>query len=549
MLILPSVGKLDPSTVGTTTTTTAPQYPFQRKSLYANGLFWGFYSNGTNLVYYTSPDNVNWTVGASSPIRACTIGFRFSVFVDTSGYLHYAYCLATSNQPILYRRGYLESDGSITWSAVEQTVLAGAAGKYYHVPCISTDSADYPWIGYRWYDGTFDYPYVTKSSTKDGTWTTETPTFPYQLSTSVDTYRVAPIPLTSQRMLVIYTSGYYIRSKQWNGSAFGAERTTDDVYLVANYCFSAVNEGDDVHLALLQDNLAGGYNILHYIHTYATDSWGSPTTVQASVTITSAPVLSIDTINGELYCFWAGSPVIDYIYYKKYSSGAWDTDPTIFIGSKPAYLGPKNVDVTFYGVYWKAQSFKAKHTGPISSVRLYLKRWAGTDPVDIQVSIRNADAEGKPTGDDLAVETIPSFTTDYSWKKCTFASPASGVKDNQYCIVARAPTGTTSNYYVWGAGDPVFEDGTAASSLDSGVTWSAVSGWEFLFEVWMDGPLVDNDRLTCFYKDYNSCIGLVYMTSTTTYNVRFDFISLAVPPPPAARSGLYLHEVLAHIIN
>ena len=45
------------------TTSTPPPVPHMRKSFYANGRYWVFYSDATNMVYKTSLDGVSWSSG------------------------------------------------------------------------------------------------------------------------------------------------------------------------------------------------------------------------------------------------------------------------------------------------------------------------------------------------------------------------------------------------------------------------------------------------------------------------------------------------------
>jgi hypothetical protein len=315
---------VDPSTVGTSTSNSATYWSFQRKSFYANGMFWVFYSDGTNMVYYTSLDGSTWTVGGSSPVRASYYGFQFSIWFDGT-YLHYAYAYSGA---IYYRRGTPNSDGTITWSAGEQTVSTTYNMAYY--PMISVDSNGYVWIGYREYTGTYYYPYVIKSGNNDGTWGTPPAGFPYQLSTtSSGFWRVSIIPLTAGKMLAVYAyDSAGVRAKRWNGSSWGAEKATTSA-IRYGYYHSAVAQGDDVHLVFLK---WATYDILYVKYTYSTDSFGSETTLQAGATSTSAPVISIDTATNDLYVFAAtkttGTPsgwTANHIYYIKYtaSSGTW----------------------------------------------------------------------------------------------------------------------------------------------------------------------------------------------------------------------------------
>jgi len=309
------------STVGTSTASGATSYPFQRKSFYANGRFWVFYCDGTNMVYCTSTDGSTWSSAAT--VRAASYGYHFSVWFDGT-YLHYAYASASS---IYYRRGTPNSDGSITWSANEQTVSTTYNDASF--PMVSVDSNGYVWIGYRDYDleNVYYYPYVIKSGNNDGTWGTGTIT---QLSTTSNNYwRVSVIPLTSGKMLAIYAyANAVVRAKKWDGSAWGSEVATTSKTYWGEY-HSAVAQGDDVHLVFLKYST---YDIIYVKYTYSTNSFGTETTLQAAATYVSAPVLSIDTATNDLYVFAAtkttGTPsgwTANHIYYIKYtaSSSSW----------------------------------------------------------------------------------------------------------------------------------------------------------------------------------------------------------------------------------
>ena len=90
------------------TTNTATVSTHMRKSFYANGRYWVFYSDATNMVYKTSLDGVSWSLATT--VRAADSGNRFSVFFEGT-YLHYAYSAETANTPIYYRRGTPNSNG------------------------------------------------------------------------------------------------------------------------------------------------------------------------------------------------------------------------------------------------------------------------------------------------------------------------------------------------------------------------------------------------------------------------------------------------------
>jgi hypothetical protein len=317
---------VDPSVVGTSTSATAVSNPYQRKGFYANGRFWVFYSDGTNMVYSTSLDGVVWTT--PTIIKSSVMsGSDFSVWFDGI-YLHYAY----ASGYIYYRRGTPNSDGTITWSAAEQTISTTFNGAAF--PTISVDSNGYVWIGYMdCNDVSYCYPYVIRSGNNDGTWGTTPSGFPYQLSTvGMLDWRVSVVSLTSGKVFVLYgINGEPLYARVWSGSAWGSEVNTTSSISINRY-HSAVAQGDIVHVVFLKYSTN---DIIYVNYTYSTNSFGSERILQAGASSYSAPVISADPVSGDLYVFAAtkttGTPsgwVANHIYYIKYSAssrswGSW----------------------------------------------------------------------------------------------------------------------------------------------------------------------------------------------------------------------------------
>ena len=338
------------SVVGTSSEThaDATTYPFQRKSFYANGRFWVFYSDGVDMVYSTSTDGLTWT--SATVVRTSTAnvaGYEFSVWFDGT-YLHYAFASMTVSGQFYYRRGTPNADGTVTWSAVEQTITTDLEAAY---PFVCVDSSGYAWIAYIKTDGYAQYStMVTKSGNNDGTWGTTPTGFPYEFSVDADaSSRMSIIPLTGGKMLAIHgKQGVTVKAKRWDGSAWGSQQATVSA-IWDGFAYSAVAEGDDVHLVFLK---ATTYDVLHVKYSYTSDSFGSETTVQAYTTGTSGPpVLSRDPASGSLYCFWAGNPTANHIYYKKYSDGTWDASPTDWINESTEVLTSTSRLTCFYNKY------------------------------------------------------------------------------------------------------------------------------------------------------------------------------------------------------
>jgi hypothetical protein len=265
-------------------------------------------------------------------------GYSFSVWFDGT-YVYYAYANAS---PIYYRRGTPNSDGTITWSAAEQTVST-TYNKAYH-PFVSVDSDGYAWIGYMDYDGSYYYPYVIKSGNNDGTWGITPDGFPHQLSTIQSNlgvwWRVSVIPLTLGKVVAFYaymTSKIY--AKPWDGSAWGLEEeTASTVYIGYEHCAVAEPQRNFVHL-VFRKRLAN--DIVYVKYTFPTESGGfsEETTLQTDVVATTIPVISIGAVTDisipaplgicDLYVFWAGSPTANHVYYRKFNLWTDTWEPAV----------------------------------------------------------------------------------------------------------------------------------------------------------------------------------------------------------------------------
>ena len=102
------------STVSTTTDQYGSFSGFQRKTFIAAGLYWVFYGNGSKLCYRTSSDGSTWS--SENQIESA-LGYYVDVLFDGT-YVHYVNCYGG----VYYRRGTPNSNGTITWSASEQTI-------------------------------------------------------------------------------------------------------------------------------------------------------------------------------------------------------------------------------------------------------------------------------------------------------------------------------------------------------------------------------------------------------------------------------------------
>lgn len=295
------------ATVGTTTTSDATSYNMQRKVWYASGLYWVFYSDGTNMVYSTSSTGDFGTWSSPSTIRASVLGKYFSTWFNDT---HFFYVYSGLLDGLYFRCGTLESDGAITWVQDEQTILVSLLEG---VPTIVTDSSGYPYVSYETSAG---YPYVAKSSKNDGTWTNATG-FPYQLNTtSSGAWRIILVPLTQQKVYAVYGrgGGNPLNGRLWNGTDWESEDTVSTSNFNHAAFMSGVNEGDNIHLCFL--NTPHPYDLM-YVH-YDGSTWASEEVVEAD--ITSFACLAINPSNSYIYNFEGDG---DWLYIRINNNGTW----------------------------------------------------------------------------------------------------------------------------------------------------------------------------------------------------------------------------------
>jgi len=390
--------------------------PCQYKSFYANGRFWAFYVN-TNAYYESTTDLADWS-GATTSLRVCNTGPYFAVWFDGT-YVHY---ILYDNYILYYRRGIPNSDGTITWSASEQTVHSGSSTDKYWYPTIAVDSNGYAWIGALYHNSTGDYPYVLKNANNDGTWSTDSG-FPYQLSTISTDYYVQTIPLTAGKVYILYCPDNAAPlGKLYNGTWGSEESDLADYNFNAygNYQFSAVSYEDDIHFVYNRETT---YQLRYNNRTYGVGWGANDILVQDSMESTSAPALSVNAANDDLYCFWTKTDT-DHVYYKKYnaSTGTWDADPTDWIDESTDQIDSGDLLNSYYQAY-------GEYIGLLYVTKAVL-------PYNMKFAYLDS---GSPTYSSI------SNSTDIAGAECTFNSLWDDNNELSYYIPSTNATGSWVN--------------------------------------------------------------------------------------------------------
>jgi len=145
---------------------TGTSYSFERKVIYAQGLWWAFYSDGTNIGYSTSADGSVWsseTIVTSS--ADSTDGYNFNIWVSGSTF-YYVLDAAKQSASFFWRYGTLQSTGTISWAISQTSVSTTNTVNSYD--SIVTDSSGNVWVAINTNDGTNAHIEVWKYSS--GSW-------------------------------------------------------------------------------------------------------------------------------------------------------------------------------------------------------------------------------------------------------------------------------------------------------------------------------------------------------------------------------------------
>lgn len=134
-----------------------------------------------------------------------------------------------------------------------------------------------------------------------------------------------------------------------------------------------------------------------------------------------------------------------------------------------------------------AQTFTASTNCDLTSFKASVFREGTLTNVAIDLYATSA---GVPTGSSLGSATVDAsaLTTDTggTYLEWTFSTPIALTNGTMYAIKMSASATTTPNRICWrvDGSSASFAGGTLVDSTDAGANWSAVSGSDFLFEIY-----------------------------------------------------------------
>lgn len=131
------------------------------------------------------------------------------------------------------------------------------------------------------------------------------------------------------------------------------------------------------------------------------------------------------------------------------------------------------------GTYWQSQSFIVQNPHNIAKVRLWIDKTGSSGLTSVTVEIYAADANHKPTGSVLASGTVlaeniqpAAYGDENHPTEIILSSPYPLAASTEYCIVARANTGS---YYTYLFSSDTGYSGYHFSTTNSGGYWSTES--------------------------------------------------------------------------
>ncbi len=374
-----------------------------RRNWRANGRIWLWYWDGTNIVHQSRPTGGgSWT--SPEAVRACDDRLNFATWFDGT-YFHYAYSQGNVNTPdstIFYRRGLANGDGSITWSAAEQTVQDHTNTYRHRNLSICVDDGGYPWVAWQRAIRTSSgnsFPYVSTSSTNDGTWVTAAGYRYNPINVGV-TWYMSLVPMTSGQVMMIYGGNYRLYERVLTAVSKGSQVVISG-YQANNRQLrhNAVAIGDIVYLCY-QYGTAGGIRFQVY-----NGSWGA---VSTPATPPDRPGLLAKLRDDSiLMLFWENAANV--ILYKRYliSGGSWGNEETFLDESGDTIPAFSVMQASYDGEEYPFLHYATKAGAPYDMIfaeweppyvdlpaKFFVKQWQEDLPASFHVGQDSAELLG-----------------------------------------------------------------------------------------------------------------------------------------------------------
>jgi len=301
-------------------TGTATSNSAQNKLVYAQGLWWAFYSDGTNIAYETSADGSVWssptTITSSSD---STKGYDFSS-LTSGGTIYYVLSTYGTSASFLWRYGTLQSSGAIVWTISETS--QSTTNTVYSYDSMVTDSSGNVWIALNTNDGVNTHIEVWRYSAS--TWSKVDDISPLSTDES------AMLEPLSTGVALIYGEGSVTAPVKIITSATGSSWSssvspTSDYLLFSS---SAASIGNTVYFAGLASGSAGVTTGTVNFWTFANGGGSTSSEIQLQAT-TSGWSVSVSEEPSKTLMVYYGSGANLYMLSSTNFGTTWSSIQTI----------------------------------------------------------------------------------------------------------------------------------------------------------------------------------------------------------------------------
>jgi hypothetical protein len=357
-----NANQLTPSTVATSATQTATSSTYQDKLLYAQGLWWDFFSNGLSggsqaIVYSTSSDGIVWsaTTTVTGTLGATSAGVGGDFDLSQMGNVVYWVLSNAGAVSFIWGYGTLSSAGTVIWSTA--TVNTGGATLDGPVS-IEIDSSGNAWVALETNTGTTYhieiYEHATGASV--GTWSSNL------APSSLATLSNGAVPVIespgSPGALLVYEAGVSSGTgvidviETTVTSSFTSSTWSSAVSPISDYSLgssSAVVIGNALYFAGLASSSTGQTSGTLQFWSYQIG--GSATSSETTIENTSASWQAALSSSGSTLCLFdaAGSSIS---YYLSYDLGSTWTAEAVINAYEPSVTGLSAAESGTFAVTW-----------------------------------------------------------------------------------------------------------------------------------------------------------------------------------------------------
>lgn len=288
-----------------------------QKIFYDVGRWWVFYlGDNRDFNFTSSTDGKNWNTPTKiGRVWDSSVQYKMAIYFNGT-YVEYVWM--ASGQDIRYRKGIPQSDGSISWLAVQQSITPLYTCARI---MITVNSSGHAWIAYN------DWRYLCyiTNNKLDGTWVTGYNVMEYDGGASRTQTNNGLVLISNGTMLhwwELHESLPFYRSI-WNpvAESFGVD---------SNLPFRSEKGGRYVHvLSDTKDNVLFAYMELNNYDLQLYNMTDDTIVELETQTDNNIYQLGVHATSNDIYAFYERMSD-NIVYYRKYTGGVWEARVEVY---------------------------------------------------------------------------------------------------------------------------------------------------------------------------------------------------------------------------